>query len=185
VTMIPGRQPTWRVAAGVINAKMLPPGRYVARAKIARDGKQVGVLSRPFVFEHAGAAPQAGSVAVAAAAVSFASSLPKFDSAVILDTAVLGAMLDMIEKRSPGLKEALTEARAGRYGPAALEAFSSGDQAVAAFLRGIDLYKKGQLDLAATQLQIAAGPRREFFPAAFYLGGLFAAAGRDQDAAGV
>jgi VWFA-related protein len=185
VTMVPGRQPTWRVASGVINAKMLPPGRYVARAKIARDGKQVGVLSRPFVFEHAGAAPQAGSVAVAAAAVSFASSLPKFDSAAILDTAVLGAMLDMVEKRSPSLKEALTEARAGRYGPAALEAFTSGDQTVAAFLRGIDLFKQGQLDQAATQLQIAAGPRREFFPAAFYLGGLFAAAGRDQDAAGV
>jgi len=185
VNIVPGRQPTWRVASGVINAKMLPPGRYVARAKIARDGTQVGVLSRPFVFEHAGAAPQAGSVAVAAAAVSFASSLPKFDSAAILDTAVLGVMLDMVEKRSPGLKEALTEARAGRYGPAALEAFSAGDQTVAAFLRGIDLFKKGQLDQAATQLQIAAGPRREFFPAAFYLGGLFAAAGRDQDAAGV
>ena len=34
-------------------------------------------------------------------------------------------------------------------------------------------------------MSIAAGPRREFFPAAFYLGALFAAAGRDQDAAGV
>ena len=56
---------------------------------------------------------------------------------------------------------------------------------MAAFLRGIDLFTKGQLDQAATQLQIAAGPRREFFPAAFYLGALFAAAGRDQDAAGV
>ena len=55
----------------------------------------------------------------------------------------------------------------------------------AAFLRGIDLFAKGQSDQAATQLSIAAGPRREFFPAAFYLGALFAAAGRDQEAAGV
>jgi len=94
-------------------------------------------------------------------------------------------MLDIVEKRSPSLKDSLTEARAGRYGPAALEAFSAGDQTVAAFLRGVDLFTKGQLDQAATQLQIAAGPRREFFPAAFYLGALFAAAGRDQDAAGV
>ena len=38
---------------------------------------------------------------------------------------------------------------------------------------------------AATQLQLAAGPRREFFPAAFYLGACFAAVGRDRDAAGV
>ena len=44
---------------------------------------------------------------------------------------------------------------------------------------------RGKLDQAATQLQVSAGPRREFFPAAFYLGALFAAAGRDQDAAGV
>lgn len=184
-SVVPGRQPTWRVASGVIDAKMLPPGRYVARAKIARDGKAVGVLSRPFVFEHVGSAAPAGSVAVAAAAVSFASSLPKFDSAAMLKPEVLGTMLDMVERRSPDLKEAVASARAGRYGPAALEAFSAGDQTAAAFLRGIDFYAKGQVDQAATQLGISAGPRREFFPAAFYLGALFAAAGRDQDAAGV
>jgi VWFA-related protein len=184
-SVVPGKQPSWRVASGVINGKMLPPGRYVARAKIARDGKTVGVLARPFVFEHAGAAAPAGSSVVAAAAISFASSLPKFDAAAVLEAGVLGGMLDMVERRSPSLKEAITEARAGRYGPAALEAFTAGDQTAAAFLRGIELFKKGQLDQAATQLQIAAGPRREFFPAAFYLGALFAAAGRDQDAAGV
>jgi len=95
-------------------------------------------------------------------------------------------MLDMAEKRSPTtLKDAMTQAREGRYGPAALEAFTAGDQTVAAFLRGIDLFTKGQIDQAATQFQVSAGPRREFFPAAFYLGALFAAAGRDQEAAGV
>jgi VWFA-related protein len=185
VPMVPGRQPTWRVASAIIDTRKLPPGRYVARAKIARDGKAIGVLARPFVFEHEGGAAVAGSVAVVAAAVSFASSLPKFDKAAVLSPEVVGTMLDMVEKRSPTLKESLTEARAGRYGPAALEAFTAGDQTVAAFLRGIELFSKGQLDQAATQLQIAAGPRREFFPAAFYLGALFAAAGRDQDAAGV
>jgi tetratricopeptide (TPR) repeat protein len=55
---------------------------------------------------------------------------------------------------------------------------------MAAFLRGLDLFARGQLDQAATQLDIAAGPRREFFPAAFYLGAVFAAVGRDRDAAG-
>ena len=69
--------------------------------------------------------------------------------------------------------------------PAPLEAFEAGDQTVAAFLRGLDLFSKGQWSQAATQLQIAAGDRREFFPAAFYLGATFAALGRDRDAAGV
>ncbi len=99
-----------------------------------------------------GSAAPAGSVAVAAAAVSFASSLPKFDSAAVLRRRWSATMLDMVERRSPDLKEALTEARAGRYGPAALEAFTAGDQTVAAFLRGIDLFTKGQPDQAATQL---------------------------------
>jgi tetratricopeptide (TPR) repeat protein len=52
-------------------------------------------------------------------------------------------------------------------------------------MRGLDFYSKGQLDQAATQFNLAAGPRREFFPAGFYLGAAFAEAGRDQDAAGV
>jgi tetratricopeptide (TPR) repeat protein len=62
---------------------------------------------------------------------------------------------------------------------------TSGDQVAAAFFKGLDWYSKGQLDQASVQLGVAAGPRREFFPAAFYLGATFAAAGRDRDAAGI
>jgi thioredoxin-like negative regulator of GroEL len=79
----------------------------------------------------------------------------------------------------------MTEARAGRYGTAALEALTAGDQQAAAYLKGLDLYAKGQIDPAATQLAIAAGPRREFYPAALLLGACFAAGGRDLDAAGI
>jgi TolA-binding protein len=83
------------------------------------------------------------------------------------------------------LKDAVAEARAGRYGPAALDALASGDQPAAQFLKGLDLFVKGQIDQAAIQFQAAAGPRREYFPAAFYLGACLASAGRDRDAAGV
>jgi hypothetical protein len=94
-------------------------------------------------------------------------------------------MLDAVEKNSPVLKDAMVEARAGRYGTAAIEALTAGDQTAAAFLKGLDWYAKGQLNEAATQLALAAGPRREYYPAAFYLGATFAAAGRDRDAAGI
>jgi VWFA-related protein len=180
-----GRQPTWRVATGVMPAQALPPGRYVARAQITRDGKAVGVLVRPFVLERAAGARTVAPAAVTAASVSFAASLPKFDPAGALKSDLLGPMLDLVEKRSATLKDAMVEARAGRYGTAALEALTAGDQAAASFLRGVDFFAKGQLNEAATQLNLAAGPRREFFPAAFYLGASFAAAGRDRDAAGV
>ena len=184
--MAAGRQPTWRVATGIVAAQALPPGRYVARAQIAREGKTVGVLARPFVLERAASGARiVAPAAVTAASISFASSLPKFDSALALRGDLLNPMLDLVEKRSPGLKAAMVEARAGRYGAAALEALTAGDQTAAAFLRGVELFAKGQLDQAATQLQLAAGPRREFFPAAFYLGACFAAVGRDRDAAGV
>jgi len=183
--LVPGRQPTWRIASGLISAQALPPGRYVARAQITRDGKAVGVLVRPFVLERASGARTVAPAAVTAASLSFASSLPKFDAAGVMKGELLTQLLDMVEKRSATLKDAMVEARAGRYGPAALEALTAGDQAVAAFLRGVDLYGKGQLDQAATQLQLAAGPRREFFPAAFYLGAIYASVGRDRDAAGV
>jgi VWFA-related protein len=185
VQLVPGKQPTWRVASGILPAQALPPGRYVARAQITRDGSAVGVLVRPFVLERAAGARTVAPGAVAAASLSFASSLPKFDAAGATKGELLTQMLDMVEKRSPTLKDAMVEARAGRYGTGALEALTAGDQSVAAFLRGLDLFGKGQLDQAATQLQLAAGPRRDFFPAAFYLGAIYASVGRDRDAAGV
>jgi VWFA-related protein len=187
-SVVTGRQPTWRVASGAVPAGALPPGRYVARAKIARDGKEVGVLIRPFVLER-NARPNAAPAAAAAAGVAVPPVVltpvpPKFDRAIALDRDLLDVMLTMVQQRSPDLKTALTEARAGHFDTAARDAFNNGDLVIGAFLNGIDLFSKGELDEAADQFQAAAGPRREFFPAAFFLGACYAAVGRDQDAAG-
>jgi VWFA-related protein len=180
-----GLRPTWRVASGVVPVRVLPPGRYVARARITRDGKAVGVLTRPFVFAPRDAGAPVSYADRAATSRLFASTLPKFDRAAVLERDLLASMLDQVATRSPLLEDAMVEARAGRYGPAAIEALGAGDQTAASFLRGLDLYVKGQLDQAATQLQIAAGTRRDFFPAALLLGAAFASVGRDRDAAGV
>ena len=181
----PGAQPSSRTVTGVVAARALPPGRYVARAQILRDGKPVGSLSRPFILERGAGAAEIAPEAVTAASVSFGSTLPKFTRESALRPELLTSMFDLIEKRSAGLKEAVVEARAGRYGIAAVEALSAGDQEAAQFLRGLDLLTKGQLQEAAQQLDLSSGPRRQFFPAAFYLGAIFAEVGRDRDAAGV
>lgn len=181
----PGAQPTWRVATGAIGVRGLPPGRYVARAQIRRAGAAVGVLTRPFVLEASAVGRVASSVNASASAKAFAGTLPAFDRQAVLQRDLVTSMLDTVERRGATLKDAVVEARAGRYGAAALEALGAGDQTAAAFLRGLDLYAKGQLDQAVTQLNIAAGPRREFFPAALLLGASLAASGRDRDAAGV
>ena len=180
VELKPGAQPTWRVAQGFVGAEPLPSGRYLARARIMRGDKLAGVLVRPFILEPAPAS-KGGPIVIPAAMARIAA----FDRTAVLQPALVGNMLDTVAARSPSLKSAMTEARAGRYGAAALEALTAGDQQVAAFLKGLDLYSKGQLDQAATQLNIAAGPRREFYPAAFLLGACFAAGGKDRDAAGI
>lgn len=183
--LVPGEQPAWRVVTGALGVRGLPPGRYVARAQIRSGGAAAGVLVRPFVLEASAVGRVASSVNSSAGAKAFAGTLPAFDRQAVLQRDVVAGMLDVVEKRGAALKDAVVEARAGRYGPAAIEALGAGDQTAAAFLRGLDFYQKGQLDQAATQLNIAAGPRREFFPAALLLGASLAAAGRDRDAAGV
>ena len=175
--IVVGTEATQRRAQGVLSATLLPPGRYVARARITRDGKVAGVLVRPFILEPVDPSSLASPF--------MQGSVTKFDPRVAMSARVLGPMLDSVEKRFPAMKGPLADARAGRYGSAAVEALTSGDQEVAAFLKGLDWYSKGQLNQAVTQLEVAAGPRREFFAAAFYLGAAFAAAGRDRDAAGV
>jgi tetratricopeptide (TPR) repeat protein len=116
---------------------------------------------------------------------SMIAGIAQFNREAVVAPDVVTAMLDVVQQGSPGLKDAMVEARAGRYGPAALDALANGDQPAAQFLRGLELFLKGQLEQAATQFQAAAGPRREYFPAAFYLGACLASAGRDRDAAGV
>ena len=168
-----------RMAQAAVEAAVLPPGRYVARAKITYGGKPAGVLIRPFVLGslRAGAIVDTGPVKLG--------EIAKFDRSAVVAPAVVNGMLETIAARGPAVKDALTEARAGRYGAAALEALTAGDQTVAQFMRGLEFYLKGQLDQAATQLNLAAGPRREFFPASFFLGAAYAESGRDRDAAGV
>jgi hypothetical protein len=174
--VVRGDEATLRVLQGRVQATLLPAGRYVARARVVRNGAVAGVLSRPFILD----TPR-GELPVP----FLRGSVANFDPRVALRPELVAAMLDSVERRAPALKGSIAEARAGRYGAAALEALTSGDQTAAAFFKGLDWYTKGQLNDAATQLQVAAGPRREFFPAAFYLGAVFAAAGRDRDAAGV
>jgi VWFA-related protein len=175
--LLVGTEPTQRMAQAVLSATLLPPGRYVARARITRDGRVAGVLVRPFILDE---------VDTSSAVSPFVrGNVAPFDSRVALSPEVVGLMLDSVERQFPDVKEPLDEARDGRYGSAAIGALTSGAQEVAAFLKGLDWFSKGQLNQAVTQLEVAAGPRREFFAAAFYLGATFAAAGRDRDAAGV
>src|SRR6185369_16641271 len=111
-----GTRPSTRVAQGSINTEILPPGRYVARTKITREGKLAGVLVRPFILTPSAAAGKATQP------THLTSWIPKFDREAALKPTVMGPMLDMVQRLGTSMGDAMTEARAGRYGPAALEA---------------------------------------------------------------
>ena len=53
-----------------------------------------------------------------------------------------------------------------------------------AFIGGLALYAKGDLDAAANKFRETLRIDSEFFPAAFYLGACYAAGGKDREAAG-
>lgn len=179
----PGPDPGVRVAQAAIPAGILPPGRYLARARVIRRGEPVGLLTRPFLVRPRAPGPMGETGVVVPA--SFFAAPPRFELAATLAPDVLEAMLDLVQAERPRLEAALAEARAGRWGPAARAAFEAGEQEAATLLRGIELLGKGEIGAAARVFEAAAGPRRQFFPAAFYLGACLAAAGRDREAAGI
>jgi tetratricopeptide (TPR) repeat protein len=52
------------------------------------------------------------------------------------------------------------------------------------FLKGLALFGKGELELAAAQFRAALATAPDFLPAAFYLGACYAAGRRDREAVG-
>jgi hypothetical protein len=46
-----GARPSWRLVTGAMDVRSLPPGNYVARARITQDDKTIRVVTRPFVID--------------------------------------------------------------------------------------------------------------------------------------
>lgn len=183
-----GKSPEVGVVQGVLSTSPLPPGRYLARASVRQGGKPQGHLTRPFrVLAPTVAANDAAAAAPAAVPAQVMSmmlaNLPVVDRKELLAPAVIATVLTAAEKSRPGAKTAFASARTGGLGPAALEALAAGDQAAAAFLRGVDFFAQGQLDRAVQQLQIAMQQAPTFAPTRLYLGAALAQGNRHREAA--
>ena len=87
--------------------------------------------------------------------------------------------------RKEGSKAALKEARAGDLGSAAMTALGDGDQVLATFLKGLELYQAAQLDRAAMQFQNSMQMAPTFTPSRLFLGASLAEGNRHKDAAGL
>ena len=87
--------------------------------------------------------------------------------------------------RPAGSKAAVKEARGGDLGSAAMTALGEGDQVLAMFLKGLELYQASQLEKAAMQFQNSMQAAPTFAPSRLFLGAALAEANRHKEAAGL
>jgi len=186
--------PLRRQALANLDVSVLPPGRYVARARVEVGGKTVATETRPLAVD----APAAPTPAAAGAGGPAGAPGPRFEASTIVEPFsrdplfepdVVGEFLDEVtfaaaRDTSPALQEALNAAREGRLAEAAEKAKSDRLHPLATFVRGLAALQQGQLEAAAgffrTTLQTAPGA---YAPMA-YLAACYAAGGRDDEAAG-
>jgi tetratricopeptide (TPR) repeat protein len=187
--------PNRRTIEGSIPLALLAPGEYVVRAVVNVDGRRVGQITRPLrVGRLMAATPKTTApvslrpaTAIKAAPIPFTSRIEKFDRASVLTPQVVGFFVDRMKlggRDEATANPVLEHAREGRFDEA-FKALNTGTATVAgAFLSGLALYAKGELEPAAARFRDALRLDSEFFPAAFYLGSCYAAGGRDSEAVG-
>ncbi len=186
-----GPSPEVRVAQGTVNVGAVPPGSYIARVSFTEGGAPRGALVRPFRVVSRGVtttsgvpAPMGSAPAELLAAVM--GSLPAASKDDLLEPATIAALWSAAEQgRSPAALAAIKTARGGQMMDGALAALSAGDQGVAAFVRGMDLLAKAQVDQAAIQFQTAMRIQGGFGAARAMFGACLLIANREKEAAGL
>lgn len=184
-------------AHGVADMRLLPPGDYVARAKIKSGSEPLGEMRRAFtVLGATRVLPEATSASTAvvarAAQVPYAAravgAVPAFALDQVLGRQVLGAFLDRVAARSdaasPMIRELVERARTEEIGQLFVSDTLAAQAPVASFLRGLALLAQKKFDLAANAFRSALRASPDFYPAMVYLGACYAAGGKDKDAAG-
>jgi tetratricopeptide (TPR) repeat protein len=175
----PGKDARNSGVSALVPLGALPPGEYVAHAIIRRGDQKIGELTRPFRLV---ASAAAAVVATPAALSSMLTAPAAFRRDAVLRPEVVASFMDALDKGRPALKATTTQVRSGRFDGTARQAFDAGDQLAAAFLRGLELFAKGDINPAATQFTAALRIEPQFAPASFYLGACYAVGGRDKEA---
>ena len=188
------------LAQGVNDMRELPPGAYVARARVKSGSEVIGEMRRPFTLKAASLSntvaaaagtPGGGSVAGASPAMRgtarLAATVPRFTVDHVLTPEVLGAFLDRVAARpdasSPMIRNLVRDAR-GNIKELYVSDVLAAQSPVAAFLKGVSLLSQNKLEPAAASLRSAMRASPDIYPAMVYLGACYAAGGNDKEAAG-
>jgi VWFA-related protein len=174
-----------RAGQVAIPVAQLAPGDYIARAVLSIAGRPVATVSRPFAITHTTSTPLPPPPGPP---VAFNSRIESFDRQSVLTRPVVGFFLDRMNIVGlPALPEALTPAigfaRMGRFTDAGKIVQTAGvDHFAGTFLDGLSLLAQGDVSTAAQRFGDTLRRAPTFFPATFYLGACYAAAGQDEEA---
>jgi VWFA-related protein len=185
------------VAQGVADVRVLPPGDYVARAKVLAAGDLIGevrrafsVLESPrFVADATGTATAiVGRMAPPRIAARAVSTVPRFSLEQVLQPKVVSAFLDRLASRSDAgsadvralLERARTEPLVSLDVPNKL----ASEHPIGMFVNGLSQLAQNKLEPAATSFRSAMRASPDFYVGMVYLGACYASGGQDKEAAG-
>jgi VWFA-related protein len=189
------------LAQAVTDVRLLPAGRYIARARVTSHDGVVAEVDRPFVVVGVPGAtaietrrPEPASNEGAGAGAR--RDIPRLSTGVrpfaveqVLAPQMLGPFLDQVAARPdaasdpvrPLIDQARTKPARDIDVP---DAVASKAPAVASFLDGVSRLARAELAPAAEAFRAALRASADFYPAMVYLGACYAAGGKDQEAAG-
>ena len=193
----PGPREGTALAHGVTDMRVLPPGDYVARARVTSGSTSIGEMRRLFTV-FGPARPVAGATEVTATVMTRRSpapiaakalgAVPPFAVDNVLAPQVLGAFLEQAAARpdasSPMIKDLVQRARTSGVKELYVSDTLAAEMPVASFLRGLMLLEQKKYDPAANAFRAALRGAPDFYPAMVYLGACYAAGGKDKEAAG-
>jgi len=183
-----------RIAQGLVRIGDLPAGDYVARAVVSISGRPVARVVRAFTYAPTSEVRRRALVAGGRAAEGGGVGLG-FEAAQVLQPQVVSYFLDRkaggavreVPSSAVGgtpLDAAIAAARAGRFDELASPAPSDADVGTSAFLQGLGLFSRGELEPAANAFRQALRADADFSGATFFLGACYAAGGKDREAVG-
>ena len=176
---------------------LLPPGEYVARAVVTMPGQPEAYVTRSFRLAPVATATDASPIALRVAGDEAPAPLPmsrivapvaRFAVDDVLKPEVVRGFLDDLHQSHPVSASNATvvqQARDGKFLVIPADSRSpASDEPTLAFIRGLAQLEKKQYAQAAAWFQISLKAASDFLGAAFYLGAVHAANGRDTDAVG-
>jgi VWFA-related protein len=181
------------IAQGALGLGALPPGEYVARATVTREGRVLGRATRPLRLPEraprdAGAPLEIRKIRAAEVYVF----LPQFDRRSVLVPELLRyvfARMDAVAgvPAAPAVAEARARALAGAFESLA-EGLGNAQEPSpsphAALLRGLQLLAAGQVQGAEFHFKAALAQASELVVAAIHIGACEAAQSKDRQAIG-